>query len=83
VSIHADLFEWGVDFFTEEPIQIGRIDYTTPRRRCRILVARSSEDVEWRVTWIDGERADSYPGVFVLSDAALSALAAAVVGEPA
>lgn len=85
----AVIYPVGVDAFTNEPIQVGRVTYVDRMgHACVLLVARTAEDAPWRPTWIGRgghnyvEQAVHAPAGFILSPGMYSALAAADARGP-
>lgn len=79
---HAKLSDWGNDYFSGDPIQVGRLTFVDVMGHlCVWLVSRSAEDAAWQVTWVSRhgqltsqEARMVQPGEFELSPKMLTAL---------
>lgn len=86
---HATLSPWGTDYFTGDPIQVGRLTFVDAMGYlCVLLVSRPAETAPWQVNWasrhgqmISEAARRVAPGGIALSPKMLRALEAARVTD--
>ncbi len=68
----------GCDFFTNEALEVGRVEYVDERGVAGVLLARRAPGGSWKPTWVGSKgEAVQVPGLLVLAGDVLLALSKA------